>query len=322
MSRLELCFVLAAVLGAFAAYSWAARYWVDPTDEGYFLELTSRVHRGSLPYRDFDTYYTPGVFYLFAGAFELFGVGVLPIRILMAGVRVGCGLLLYWLTRRVAPWPFAILPPLVVAAADHVPIAPQPHPAWMALLATLLTLEGLVRQWANGRLRWLAFAGATAAVAFLFKQNVGAFAALAVAGYVLLRRRERAGRLLLATRVLFATGLTLAVTLLLHPALDPLVGATLWLPMLATLAFILQSEPDGARPHCWFVGLSSVVAEGATAGAAFLAVTLAWLVPLVAALGLGDVPFALFLGQVKQGALTLSLEEPPRATRELALVAI
>jgi hypothetical protein len=34
------------------------------------------------------------------------------------------------------------------------------------------------------------------------------------------------------------------------------------------------------------------------------------------------VPFGLFLGDVKQGALSLALEPPPRAARELALVAI
>jgi hypothetical protein len=123
-------------------------------------------------------------------------------------------------------------------------------------------------------------------------------------------------------RALFATGLALIVTFFLHPGLEPLLAATLWLPLLATLAFLLRSERDGARPCPWAAGLPAVVAEGASAAAAFLAVTLAWLVPLAAALGPGAVPYGLFFGQVKQGALTLPLEPPPRAARELALVAI
>ena len=38
----------------------------------------SRVHAGDIPYRDFDTYYTPGIFYLYSWMFSLFGVSVMP----------------------------------------------------------------------------------------------------------------------------------------------------------------------------------------------------------------------------------------------------
>jgi hypothetical protein len=322
VGRLEPVLVLLGGLVTLSAYAWAGSYWVEATDEGYFLSLASRVRSGQLPYRDFDTYYTPGIFYVYAAVFEVFGVGVLPIRILVAAVRATCILLLYGLTRRVAPWPFAVLPPLALAAVDAVPILPEPHPAWPALVGTLLAIEGIARHQASGAPRWLALAGAAAGAAFLFKQNVGAFAALGVAAYVLLRRRERAGRLLLGGRALFAIGLALAVTSLLRPALDPLLATALWLPLLVTLGFLLWSERDGARPACWIAGLRPAAVEGALAGAAFLAVTLAWLVPLVAALGPGGVPFGLFVGDVKQGALTWPLEPPPRAARELALAAI
>jgi hypothetical protein len=115
---------------------------------------------------------------------------------------------------------------------------------------------------ASGRLRWMALAGTAAGLAFLFKQNVGAFAMLAVAGYVLLHRRTRAGRLLRVARALFATGLALIVTFFLHPGLEPLLAATLWLPLLATLAFLLRSERDGARPCPWAAGLPGVWPKG------------------------------------------------------------
>src|SRR5207253_751766 len=106
------------------------RYWLDLIDEGYFVYLGSRVQAGDLPYRDFDTYYTPGIFYLFAWTFDLFGVTVEPIRVLMSGMRVCWGLLLYRLARRIAPWPFALLPFLVIAAVDSTPVFPEPHPSW------------------------------------------------------------------------------------------------------------------------------------------------------------------------------------------------
>src|ERR687883_1352616 len=81
-----------AVLGA---YAWIARYGIDLVDEGYFLDLASRVQHGQLPYRDFDTYYTPGLFYLQAGALALLGPNVLTLRLPMVGLRLACGLLLY-----------------------------------------------------------------------------------------------------------------------------------------------------------------------------------------------------------------------------------
>ena len=60
--RREVLGVALMVLGFFAAYAWSAQFWIDPVDEGYFLDLADRVQHGALPYRDFATYYTPGVF--------------------------------------------------------------------------------------------------------------------------------------------------------------------------------------------------------------------------------------------------------------------
>ncbi|MGE3908833.1 MAG: hypothetical protein AB7K36_05755, partial [Chloroflexota bacterium] len=105
---IEAVTVMALSVIVFAVYVWASRYWIDLIDEGYFVYLGSRVHAGDLPYRDFDSYYTPGIFYLFSWMFDLFGVSVEPIRVLMSGMRVLWGLLLFSLARRVAPWPFAL----------------------------------------------------------------------------------------------------------------------------------------------------------------------------------------------------------------------
>ena len=58
------------------------------------------------------------------------------------------------------------------------------------------------------------------------------------------------------------------------------------------------------------------------AGTAFVAVTLAWLVPLTLALGVAGVPWGLFVGHVNQGALILPLDPPSPATRPVLQVAI
>src|SRR3981081_681126 len=97
-----------ALLGVvvLAADVWSAHVWIDVVDEGYFLDLADRVSMGAVPYRDFSTYYTPGIFYLFAAVFKLFGAGLLPIRYLMAVLRAGAAVLMFGLGRRVMPWPF------------------------------------------------------------------------------------------------------------------------------------------------------------------------------------------------------------------------
>src|SRR6266851_2684491 len=115
MGKREAASVALGLLMIVAAYAWSGHLWIDLVDEGYFLDLSQRVLDGQLPYRDFTTYYTPGVFYLFALAFKLFGTNLLTIRYLMASLRGLCALLLYGLTRRVAPWPIACLPFLIVA---------------------------------------------------------------------------------------------------------------------------------------------------------------------------------------------------------------
>ena len=323
VTRTEVVAVAIIALAIFAVYVWAGRYWVDLIDEGYFVYLGSRVQAGDLPYRDFDSYYTPGIFYLFAWTFDLFGLTVEPIRVLMSGFRVLWAVLLYGLTRRVAPWPFAGLPFLVIAAVDAAPVFPEPHPSWPAILFMLGVVEALARHHAGGGRRWIVVAGALAGLTFAFKQNVGAFAALAIGAYLLLIRQYRpAGRLLLLAQALFALALGLAATILLWPGLTARLGASLWMPLLLTLALVVWSA--WARPEVdgWSAGLPRFLLDGVMAGAAFVAVTLAWLVPLTLALGVGGVPWGLFVGHVNQGALILPLDPPSPATRPALLIAI
>src|SRR5437588_2821331 len=178
-----------ALLGltVLAVYAWSAHLWIDVVDEGYFLDLADRVRLGALPYRDFSTYYTPGIFYLFAALLKVFGASVLPIRYVMAGLRAAAAVLMFGLTWRVAPWPWALVPVVVLLALDHWPIEPEPHPSWPAIVACLASLELVGRHYRSGKLRWLGLAGALAGVSFAFKQNDGAFTLLRVAGYVVLR---------------------------------------------------------------------------------------------------------------------------------------
>jgi len=293
-----------------AGYTWSAHVWIDVVDEGYFLDLADRVRTGALPYRDFSTYYTPGIFYLFAAVLKVFGASVLPIRYLTAGLRAAAAVLMFSLTRRVAPWPWAVVPVVVVLALDHWPIEPEPHPSWPAIVACLVTLELVARHADSGKLRWLAAAGALAGVSFVFKQNVGAFTALGVAGYVVLRPRPQSGRVLRAIQVLFAVLLRVAVSAFLWSGLDGLSAVALWLPVvlavLATVAAGLAHAGHGPRS----AGLADTVRDAAAAGAGIVVVTVSWLLPLGLALGPRDIPLGLFLGEVDPRGLVIGFDAP------------
>jgi Dolichyl-phosphate-mannose-protein mannosyltransferase len=302
--------------GIVIAYAWSGHVWVDVVDEGYFLDLSQRVAEGALPYRDFSTYYTPGIFYLFAAVFKLFGVQLLSIRYLMSLLRGVCALLMYVLARRVAPWQLAWLPVAIVAALDAWPIEPEPHPSWPAVIAGLLTVELVARHAESGRLRWLAAAGATAGVAYLFKQNVGAFTALGVAGYVMLRPHGSAALSRIA-RVAYVVGAATVVTALMREELDAGFAAALWLPLLVCLGGLaLRAARDPAQKD------SSLVAEALVSAAAFAGVTAAWLVPLLVALGPAQTPLALFAGDVDQASIASTLAPLTVGSKAALLLAI
>lgn len=297
-SAREAWLVMLVVAGIVAVYAWSGHFWVDLVDEGYFLDLSQRVLNGALPYRDFSTYYTPGIFYLFAAAFKIFGTNLLVIRYLMAIMRGLCALLLYVLSRRVAPWPLAWLPFILIFLFDAWPIETEPHPSWPSVLACLLTMECVVRHMRTRQLYWLALAGAAAAVAYFFKQNIGAFTAIGLGGYVLLRPRGQASAWLRASQVAFVVATAALVTIVMREGLDPLSFGGLWLPVMVILGVLLYRAVHDAPEVDGSVLLDTLVSGGS-----FGLVTAAWLIPLLVALGPGQTPLGLFVGEVNQASI-------------------
>src|SRR5579859_2889477 len=88
------------VIGCVVAEAIVLRVGIDDLDEGYFVQQGVRVLHGQLPYRDFQTLYTPGLAYVHAALFGLLGGPfVLAPRVLALAARAGLALLLFVLTR-------------------------------------------------------------------------------------------------------------------------------------------------------------------------------------------------------------------------------
>src|SRR5438270_8549733 len=89
--------VAACVLGELAIL----RVGIDDLDEGYFAQQATRVFHGEVPFRDFETLYSPGLVYLHAAIFAAMGgPSLVAMRALSLLARAGLAVLLVVLTQR------------------------------------------------------------------------------------------------------------------------------------------------------------------------------------------------------------------------------
>ena len=168
-------------------------YGFDPIDEGTLLAQIDRVRRGEVPYRDFHTGYTPGLFYLNAWLFEIFGVQVQVVRSALAVLHAAEMSALYWLARRLTNAGAAggLVALCVVAfrpiATGAFALFNVPYAGWyaqaLAAVALVLTLTAASRD------RGWIVAGTVWGLVFCFKQNTGLFGLGAAACFVALDDR-------------------------------------------------------------------------------------------------------------------------------------
>jgi len=169
---------VAAIAAVLALEALALRIGIDDLDEGYFAQQTWRVLHGQVPFRDFDSLYTPGLLYVHA-AVMTFMPHLLALRALSMLFRIAAAALLYVLARPVVAAPlWAALPSVfLLVGFDDAPGRWEPHPSWPATVAALLAVWCITV--APSR-RWLFAAGLAAGAAYALKQNTGVFMLVAL----------------------------------------------------------------------------------------------------------------------------------------------
>ena len=165
----------------------ALRYWLwyfnrnlNLLDEGSTAAQALRVLNGELIYRDFFTVVTPASYYTVAALFQLFGPSLMVLR--WAALVTGLGILLVTLliARRVMSWPFAAAAALMTTVWGWFLVTPNFYSLQAALFA-LMALWCYLRSLDRAEARWIVVAGLFTGLAALTKQNVGVYAALAIA---------------------------------------------------------------------------------------------------------------------------------------------
>ena len=296
------------VAGAFIAFVAVLAYVLlfrgygfDPFDEGTLLAQIDRVRRGEVPYRDFHTGYTPGLFYLNAWLFEVFGVHVQVVRSMLAVLHAAEMAALYWLARRLtgAGTASAVVALCVVAfrpiATGAFALFNIPYAGWYAQALAGVALVGTLL--ASSRDRGWVGVGVLWGLVFCFKQNAGLFGLGAVTCFVALD--DRSGR-----RTMLG-GLALALALLTGGGIVLRAGAsTAWTAVVVGTGLVpLAAAVVRSRPGAGFLRREARLLVG------FALVAVPMLVTAVLVAGLGSVLASVF--HVGSGAAAVYAEPYP-----------
>jgi len=151
--------------------------WWSPYDEGFILSCAQRILSGELPYRDFWIQMAPGQFYLLAGLYKVFGMSLVPGRLLTVCLHgITCGVA-FALARQLFGARLAVVTWCLCTLSLIGRLGPSPWPSWTAMCVGLISAVWLVRSFDEGRgAPWhVILAGFLAGIAGWFRQDLGGY---------------------------------------------------------------------------------------------------------------------------------------------------
>ena len=161
------------------------------------LQQSLDLLQGQVIYRDMDSFVAPGMWFLLAGVFKVFGASVFVSRMLMLAVFLGLGLIGYRIVAPLAGWRYGL-----ASVFSLLLFSIWAFPTWtfafyspVAILLALAALERLLAWQRSQRNLDLALTGLFLGLSICFKQNYGVFALIGAAlGYAAMRFENKDGR--------------------------------------------------------------------------------------------------------------------------------
>jgi hypothetical protein len=211
-------------------------------DEGQVANFAQRIAGGEVLYRDMYTGIAPGIYYLTAALFSVFGADLIVTRWAALALNLLTALCLWRLSLGVVRRGWALLPPLAfcLIVVWGYPVGTMFAYSALSLLCALAAILFLLRYLETSRALDAVAVGALLAASALSKQNYGVLAAAAVLYGVIdgwaVERPKR--RLFAMLAPIVATGATVTAIVLAYFA------ATGALPMMLryTAGTILESQ--------------------------------------------------------------------------------
>jgi len=167
-----------AILVGIAAVAYflapAFRDAVSVQDEGFAVYGASRVLHGDVPYRDFLIEYPPGIFYLLAAVFKIFGTTLVVERLCDVSIRIIIALIIYVIARRLSSHLLGLAScasaVLLLGSCGFYGYAVFPAVAFSlsSALALMLFME-------HGKPIWLLVSGSLTGLTAVFRHDFGLY---------------------------------------------------------------------------------------------------------------------------------------------------
>ncbi len=235
---------------AFAAQLPFAYHHAVLLDEGVVMQMANDITNGKVPYRDGVHYAFPGVFYLTAAVFEVFGTSLEAARLLAAAlfaVATGASVLIcrWWCSRQEAILFFLLFLAYRAWSFPHWHmINYSPMAVTMSLVAIWATGEHLART----GYRWAIVAGIFCGLAVLAKQDSGGATSVALGIAVLTLRPEPVRHRLTSAVAITSAASTIILGCLIavwsKGYLEDMIREAIWGPIYGAANFDYLGRPS------------------------------------------------------------------------------
>ncbi len=186
------CPLLIIVFISLVYFSFLVNRGIIFYDEGYIAEASYLVYLGKIPYKEFFFQYTPLSAWLGAIWFKLFGVGILKLRWLALLISVATVSLSYLISEKFLGRLGGFFASLTIMFWTF-PHANFLWPSSLSLFFFTLTLFLLLRFYETKNKSYIFWAGASAGLNLLSKQNLGlaSLAAFGILSFLTFKKVEK-----------------------------------------------------------------------------------------------------------------------------------